>query len=109
MAIKYHLDEHIHPGVAVGLRSRGIDTTTTVESELSGEPDIRHLTFALTEQRVLVTHDSDFLELHAAAISHAGIAYCHQDKYPVGILLQMLLLLDACETTQSMMNRVEYL
>jgi hypothetical protein len=109
MAIKYHLDEHIHPGIAIGLRSRGIDTTTTTQSELSGEPDTVHLAYALAEHRVLVTHDADFLGLHAAGVSHAGIVYCHQDKYPVGVLLQMLLLLDACETIQSMLNRVEYL
>jgi hypothetical protein len=107
MAIKYHLDEHIHPGIAIGLRSRGIDTSTTAESDLSGAADEKHLAFALTEERVAVTHDNDFLRLNAAGVPHAGIAYCHQEKYPLGVLL--LLLLNACETTQSMMGRVEYL
>src|SRR5690554_15613 len=109
MAIRFHLDEHVHPGIAVGLRSRGIETTTTVDSELSGADDVIHLAFALAEQRVVVTHDTDFLKLHSAGVSHAGIAYCHQEKYPLGILLQMLLLLAACETTQTMIGRVEYL
>lgn len=109
MAIKFHLDEHVHPGIAIGLRSRGIDTSTTVESDLSGAGDDKHLAFALAEERVVVTHDNDFLRLHAAGVPHAGIVYCHQEKYPLGVVLQMLLLLDACETTQSMLGRVEYL
>lgn len=109
MAIKFHLDEHVHPGIAIGLCSRGIDTSTTAESDLIGAGDEKHLAFALAEERVVVTHDNDFLRLHAAGIPHAGIAYCHQEKYPLGTLLQMLLLLDACETTPLMMGRVEYL
>ena len=50
MSIRFHLDEHVHPGIAVGLRSRGIETTTTADSELSGADDAIHLAFALTEQ-----------------------------------------------------------
>ena len=109
MAIRFHVDEHIHPGVVVGLRSRGIDVTTPADSDLTGADDEKHLAFALSEQRVVVTHDSDFLRLHAGGAAHAGIAYCHQDKYNIGILLQMTLLLHACETSEEMMGRVEYL
>lgn len=106
MAIKFHLDEHVHPGIAIGLRSRGVDTTTTAECGLIGSDDIQQLAFAFAQQRVMVTHDADFLKLHADGIDHAGIAYCHQEKYPLGVLLQMLLLLDACESTQSMKGRI---
>ncbi len=77
MAIKFHLDEHVHPGIAIGLRSRGIDTTTTADGELSGADDAKHLAYAFTEQRVMVTHDTDFLRLDSIGASHAGIAYCH--------------------------------
>lgn len=109
MAIKFHLDEHVHPGIAIGLRSRGVDTTTTAECDLIGSDDIQQLGYAFAQQRVMVTHDVDFLKLHAGDTVHAGIAYCHQEKYPLGVLLQMLLLLDACESTQSMKGRIEYL
>jgi len=109
MVIRYHLDEHIHPGIAVGLRARGIDVTTTADANLGGADDEKHLSYSLGEQRVLVTNDDDFLSLHASGIAHAGIAYCHQDKYSIGVLLQMLMLLHACETTESMLKRVEFL
>jgi hypothetical protein len=108
MVIRFHLDEHVHPGIAVGLRSRGIDTTTPADVDLAGADDEKHLAYALSEQRVVVTHDSDFLRLHAVGSAHAGIAYCHQDKYPIGFILQMLLLLPACESSEEMQGRVEY-
>jgi hypothetical protein len=37
--IRYHLDEHIARAVAVGLRSRGIDLTTTVDAGLTAADD----------------------------------------------------------------------
>ncbi|MFH1920766.1 MAG: hypothetical protein ABIP48_12860 [Planctomycetota bacterium] len=36
MEIRYHLDEHVDPAVAEGLRQRGVDVTTTVEAGLNG-------------------------------------------------------------------------
>jgi len=108
MLIRYHLDEHVHPGIAVGLRARGVDVSATSEVDLAGVDDEKQLAFATSEQRVLVTHDRDFLRLHAAGIAHAGIAYCHQEKYPISLLLQMLLLLHACESSEGMLGRVEF-
>jgi len=32
LAIRYHLDEHVDPVIADGLRRRGIDATTAVEA-----------------------------------------------------------------------------
>lgn len=110
MAIRFHLDEHIHPGIAVGLRSRGIDVTTTAEAELVEASDAGHIEFALAEpERVIVTHDADFLRHHSDGISHAGIAYCHQEKYSIGELLRMLILLHACYAEDDMQGRVEFL
>ena len=37
--IRYHLDEHMDNAVAVGLRRRGIDVTTTVEAGLMRASD----------------------------------------------------------------------
>ncbi len=109
MLIRYHLDEHVHPGIAIGLRARGVDVTTTADVSLAGADDEKQLAYATSEQRVLVTHDCDFLRHHAASIAHTGIAYCHQEKYSVGILLQMLLLLHASEGSEDMLGRVEFL
>jgi hypothetical protein len=107
--LRYHLDEHVHPAVAAGLRAHGIDVTTTADAHLLSADDPLHIGFALRDQRVIVTHDDDFLKLHAAGVEHCGIAYVHQRKYLLGELLQMLLLLDACYQAHEMAGRVEYL
>ncbi len=109
MTIRFHLDEQVHPAIAVGLRARGIDVTTTADAALASSADTEHLAFAFKERRVLVTHDHDFLRHHAAGLQHFGIAYCHQEKYAVGDLLQMLLLLHACYSAEQFRGCVEYL
>jgi uncharacterized protein with PIN domain len=61
--------------VARALRRYGIDVTTTVEAGLRTHSDLAQLEFARHEQRVLVTHDADFLRLAGQVSQHAGIAY----------------------------------
>jgi hypothetical protein len=107
--IRYHFDEHIPTAVAIGLRRRGIDVTTTSDVGLSGAEDEAHLAFAVSQGRVIVTHDDDFLVLHARGVRHAGIAYCHQGGRSVGELLRSLLLLHECLTPEEMENRLEFL
>ncbi len=107
--LKYHLDEHLPLAVAVGLRRHGIDVTTSAEVDLLGSDDAAHLAYSIAEQRVIVTHDHDFLRLHAAGAEHSGIAYCHQDKYSIGELLPLLLLMNTCYSAEEMAGRVEFL
>ena len=107
--LRFHLDEHIAGAIAVGLMRHGVDVTTSESANLIGADDEEQLEFALRENRVLVTHDDDFLRLHAAGTEHAGIAWCRQNKYPVGKLLSLLLLMDACWIPPETANRVEYL
>lgn len=107
--LRFHLDEHVSPAVAEGLRRRGIDVTTTQEKKLLGADDGDHLAFALREQRVLVTHDRDFPRRHTAGAKHAGIAYCYQQKYSVGALVHVLLLMRNCLSAEEMQNTLEYL
>jgi len=109
MAIRFHLDEHVRPSIAAGLRARGINVTTTTDAGLTSSGDDMQIAFAQSKHRVLVTHDCDFLRHHAAAVEHSGIAYCHQDKYSVGELLQMLLLLHACYESEEMTGKIEFL
>ena len=107
--VKFHLDEHVCPAVAVGLGRRGIDVTVTHEVGLSGANDPEHIRFALREQRVIVTHDRDFPRWHSAGVQHAGIAYCYQQKYSIGELVRALLLLRDCLSADEMAGTLEYL
>lgn len=107
--LKFHLDEHLPLAVAKGLRQHGIDVTTSADADLLNADDDTQLAFAVAEGRVIVTHDHDFLRLNASGASPASIAYCHQDKFSVGELLSLLLLMDACYVADDMTGRVEYL
>ncbi len=109
VTIRFHLDEHIHPGIAIGLRARGVDVTTTQHSGLVSASDDDQLAFCVSHGRVMVTNDRDFLRFAASGRDHPGIAYCHQEKYSVGEFLHMLLLLHDCFDASEMVGRVEYL
>jgi hypothetical protein len=107
--IRFHLDEHVDPAIAAGLRARGIDVTTTVEAELESASDVEHLRFALGEGRVVFTHDRDFLRLHASGVSHAGIAYCAQQARSIGEIIRYLALMHDCLTAEETAGQIEFL
>jgi len=107
--IRFHLDEHIDPAIANGLRRRGIDVTTTADIGLQGTTDEEQLAFARAERRIIITHDDDYLRLHQRGISHAGIAYCRQQTRSIGEMLRALILIWAVLTPEEMENHVEFL
>lgn len=74
-----------------------------------GVPDEDHLAFVLQEGRVLFTHDSDYLILHAQGISHAGIVYASQGKHGVGSTIAALALIGEVLTPEEMTNHVEFI
>jgi len=108
-AIRYHLDEHVDPVIADGLRRRGIDVTTTVEAGLRSAPDEEHAGFARTQQRVIVSSDRDFLVLAHRGIAHAGIIYYRQGRYATGEMIRRLVRLWEQRTPEEMQNHVEFL
>jgi predicted nuclease of predicted toxin-antitoxin system len=108
-SLKFHLDEHIAPAIASGLRRRGIDVTTTIDVGLQGADDTDHIAFALPAGRVIVTHDDDYLTLHAQGVPHAGIAYCHQHARAVRQIIGTLALMWQVLESTDMENREEYL
>ena len=107
--IRFHLDEHVDPAIAAGLRQRGIDVTTTAEVGLEGAADEVHISFALREGRVLFTNDSDFLRLHSLEVQHAGIVYCHPGSRSMGDTIRWLALMDECLKPEEMVGRIEFL
>ena len=83
--------------------------TTTLEAGLQGADDSTHIAFAIRESRVFVTHDDDFLTLHAQGTHHKGITYCHQNARSAGVIIRTLVLIWSVLETQDMEDRVEYL
>ena len=109
MEIRYHLDEHLDRAVAEGLRRRGVDVTTTLQTGLAGATDGEQLAYAAHSGRVLVARDPDFLGMHGQGVHHAGIAFWHSKRRNLGHLVLDLVLLWRVATAEEMRGRVEYL
>jgi len=108
--LRFHLDEHVDPAIALGLRRRGIDVTTTTDAGLLGASDDEHLDFALNDSRVVFTNDADFLRIAARGRGHAGVAFCARGgSRTIGyIVLALAFFSDSLEPAE-MANRIEYL
>ena len=109
MQVRYHLDESVDPAVAIGLRRRGVDATTAADQGLLGATDQRQLDFAVADQRMLVTHDQDFLRITAAGATHHGIAYCPPQARSIGEIVRRLTQLWRDRQAEDFINHVEYL
>ena len=107
--IRFHLDENIAHSVAHALQIRGVDVTTTTDADLVGASDEDHLAFAMEHERVIVTHDPDFLRLHDVGSEHAGIVFCVRDKMSIGEIIRFLCLVHDALTPEEMAGQVEYL
>lgn len=62
-SIRFYFDQHISPSVAFGLRQQGVDVLTAQEAGRCGSSDADQLHFALAEERVMFTFDSDYRAL----------------------------------------------
>jgi hypothetical protein len=74
-SMKFYTDTHIPKAIATQLRAKGIDIVRCEEVGLAEADDIEHLEYATSESRTLVSHDLDFLQLHASW-SHSGLRHC---------------------------------
>jgi hypothetical protein len=107
--LAFHLDEHVDHAIARGLRSRGIDCTTTTDAGLLGAEDAAQLAFGLREQRVVVTNDPDFLALASQGVAHAGIAYAPHGLRAIGQIIRHLCLMSDCLEPAELSGKVEFL
>ncbi len=108
-AIRFHLDEHVARAVAVGLRRRGMDVTTTADAGLLGAGDADHLTYATAQGRLVFTEDEDFLTLASQGVAHAGIAYSRQNTRSTGeVIAGLELIWKLCEPDE-IRNTVQFL
>jgi Domain of unknown function (DUF5615) len=107
--IRFFMDQHFPVPASRGLRRHGIDVLTAQEAGRCGASDVEQLFFATSEGRVLVTFDSDFLMLHQSGVSHAGIAWCPEQKHSIGGLIQAILFLHGVLDRDSMRCHVEHL
>ena len=107
--IRFHLDEHMDTAVAVDLRRRGVDVTTTAETGLMRTSDQEQLAFANSQRRVFVTRDRRVLATIGIDASHAGIVIARTRRRLIGSTVLALARLHRTATAEEMVQRIEYL
>ena len=107
--IRFHLDENCDPRIAIGLRQRGVDVTTTPEAGLLRASDDEQLAFAQAQSRVVVTQDTDFLRMAAEGCEHPGIGFYPSQERSIGEVIRSLALIWEVLEPEDMSNHVEYL
>ena len=100
--------------VVAGLRARGVDAATALETGAAHWPDEEQLELARSQGRVLFGFNvCHYARLHAAYASrgkpHAGIILAPQQRYAVGEQIRRPLSLMAARTAEDMRNRLEFL
>ena len=106
--IRFHLDQHVANAVAVGLRLRGIDVSTTHQAGLQDAEDLAHITYAVADGRVNFTQDDDFLRHHHVGVRHAGIVDSKQGSRSIGEIVRYLKLMNDCLNAEDMIGQIEY-
>jgi predicted nuclease of predicted toxin-antitoxin system len=91
--IRFHLDECCDRAIANGLRRRNIDVTTSQEAGLIEASDEQQAAYGLAKNRVVFTHEADFLRLQAAGVPHAGVVYRAKDTLSLGEMIKWLSLI----------------
>jgi hypothetical protein len=86
-----------------------VDVTTTPETTLLHKSDEEQLAYAVSQTRVLVTQDADFLRFAAAGKDTAGVAYYPTQGRSIGDVIRALLLIWEVYEPEEMRNRVEFL
>lgn len=89
-------------------RSR-IDAVSVLELELLGDTDVNHLQRATEMERVLCTHDKDFLRMNAEGVEHAGIAFAEQYSATIGGWVKALQKLHETTTAEEMIGQIRFL
>lgn len=94
--------------IAEQLKRRGIDAVTVRDLGLLGDEDINHLERAIAMNRVLCTHDADYVDIASAGKEHAGIVFGQQHKHTIGDWVNFLELVHAVYSAEEMVNLIEY-
>ncbi len=108
-AIRRYLDENVQVAIADQLRRKGIELFTVRDLDALGDSDENHLKRATEMECVFCTYDSDYLQLAASGIEHAGIIFGKQTKNTIGDWVNGLELIHAVYSADDMKNHVEYL
>jgi predicted nuclease of predicted toxin-antitoxin system len=107
------MDHHVRRAITQGLRRRGVDVLTAHEDGCAQLSDEDLLDRAARLDRVLFTHDDDFLVVAdqrlQAGRSFTGIVYAHQLRVTIGQAIRDLELMSSALDLDDMRNHVLFL
>lgn len=112
MSVAFYFDHNMQTAVVTALRTSGFDVLTALEDEYDRHPDDDVLDRAMSLQRVVVTHDQDFLEIAAdrqiRSEDFPGIVFCHSGKASIGAMVSDLTLIAEVATYDDLLNQVTW-
>ena len=113
MSIGIYVDVQIPKPITVGLRLRGVDVLTAQEDDMGEAPDSEILDRAAELQRIVFTHDDDFL-IEASRrmlenVDFSGVVYAHQLDAPIGPCIEDLEIISKTLEIGELRNRIEYI
>jgi len=84
-------DENIQPEVILYLRSEGFDVKDVKELKIAGTSDLRLLELATAENRIILTHDSDFGKIvFTKDVTFVGIVYLRPGHFNADFTISSL-------------------
>ena len=90
------------------LKRLDIDVVSARSLDLLGKDDLYHLQHATELQRMLCTHDTDFIELAKTHLDHQGIVWGAHEKASVGGWVKALRQLHKELTAAEMVGQVKF-
>ncbi|MEC4813079.1 MAG: DUF5615 family PIN-like protein [Scytonema sp. PMC 1069.18] len=107
------MDEHVHIGITIGLRQRGVDVLTVQEDGRSGTPDTILLDRATELHRVIFSQDQDFLveanRRQIEGIRFVGVIYAHRRLVTIGDCVRDLEIIAKASNLEDIAKCVQYL
>src|SRR5579871_5487899 len=110
MSLRLYIDQNVRIEITLGLRERGIDVLSVHEDGMASAPDPDVLDRATKLQRVLFTHDRDFLAESAIRQANGtdfpGVVYAHPMAVTIGTCISDLELLALLSDPAEVRNRI---
>jgi predicted nuclease of predicted toxin-antitoxin system len=108
-----YADEHVSDAIVGALQARGMDVVSVAQLGRQGTDDAILLDQALTERRVLLACDTDFLrianERWVAGITFACIVFWPQQQRPLKHVVSQVIHVATIHTFEEACSRVFYL
>lgn len=113
MSVALYMNHHVHDGITVALRERGVDVLTAQEDRRQELEDSLLLDRATQLNRILFSQDEDLLGIAAlrqrSGAHFAGVIYTHPLRLSVGDCIRELEALTLAGEAADFANRVYHL